>query len=100
MAINYDGKTENGIPYVVRLYETNYRYTVTVDDLDALAPSRKQALSGGAVTSYTIGNRSITRNQLSAADALKQWDKLMNLKLRLEAGVAPRKAVGIVHRDW
>lgn len=96
----YDGKTENGIPYVVRLYEANYKYTATVDDLDTLAPARKQTLSGGAVTSYTIGSRSITRNQLSASEVLKLWDKLMAQKLRLESGAAPRKAVGVVHRDW
>lgn len=97
---SYDGKTENGVPYIVRLYQTNYKYTVTVDDLDELVPCRKQALSGGAVSSYTIGSRSITRNQLSASEVMKLWDKLMAQKLRLESGTAPRKAVGVVHRDW
>lgn len=97
---NYDGKTENGIPYMTRLYMANYKYQVVVDDLDALAPQKKDVLSGGTVTSYTIGNRSITKNQLSANDVIKRWDKLMAEKLRLENGTAPRKAVAVVHRDW
>jgi hypothetical protein len=98
--VAYDGKTENGIPYIVKLYRENYQYTVTVDDLDTLAPERKSALSGGSVTSYTIGNRSISREALSASETLKMWDRLMALKLRLEKGMSPRKAVGVVIRDW
>lgn len=98
--MNYDGKTGNGVPYIVRLYESNYQYTVCVDSLDELAPCRKQILTGGAVSSYTIGSRSITRNQLSASEVLKLWDKLMGQKARLENGSSPRKAVGVVHRDW
>lgn len=96
----YDAKTEHGIPYISRLYAINFRYTTVVDDLDALSETRKQIMSGGTVSSYTIGNRTVSRNQLSATDVMKQWDKLMALKIRLENGAAPRKAVGIVHRDW
>lgn len=96
----YDGKTPNGIPYFTSLYKTNYRYSSCVDDLDKLKVARDNTLSGGTVSSYTIGSRTISRNQLAATDVLKQWDKLMALKQRLECGTAPRKAVGIVHRDW
>ncbi len=98
--VNYDGKTENGIPYVTRLYTTSYKYQVVVDDLDALAPQKKDVMGGGSVSAYTIGNRSITKNQLSANDVIKRWDKLMAEKQRIENGTAPRKAVAVVHRDW
>lgn len=98
--MNYDAKTENGIPYVAKLYAANYKYQVVVDDLDALYPQKKDVLGGGSVTAYTIGNRSITKSQLSAADVIKRWDKLMAEKLRLENGTKPRKAVAVVHRDW
>lgn len=98
--MRYDGKTENGIPYIKRLYAQNFQYTACVDGLDALYKQRQAILSGGAVSSYTIGDRTISRNQLSGSEVMKQWDKLYALKLRLEKGNAPRKAVGIVHRDW
>lgn len=98
--MTYDGKTPNGIPYITRLYLANYKYSSCVDDLDKLKVTRDGILSGGAVSSYTIGNRTISRNQLGATDVFKQWDKLMALKQRLETGTAPRKAVSVVHRDW
>lgn len=98
--MNYDAKTANGIPYVARLYSANYKYQVVVDDLDALYPSKKDILGGGSVSAYTIGNRSITKSQLSPSDVIKRWDKLIAEKLRLENGTKPRKAVAIVHRDW
>lgn len=96
----YDAKTENGIPYISTLYALNYRYETVVNDLDALYPTKQAALGAGNVTEYSIGDRSLKRNGLSASEILKQWDKLMALKARLERGDAPRKAVGIVHRDW
>lgn len=98
--MTYDGKTENGIQYISALYAGNYRYQTCVDGLDKLVKQRDAVLSGEAVSGYTIGSRSITRNSLSATDVLKQWDKLLAQKLRLEKGNAPRKAVGVVHRDW
>lgn len=98
--MRYDAKTEHGIPYLSRLYAVNFKYTTVVDDLDSLIETRKQIMAGGTVSSYTIGSRTVSRNQLSATDVMKQWDKLIALKLRLENGTAPRKAVGVVHRDW
>lgn len=59
-------------------------------------------LTESGVQSYTIGSRSVTRYQYSSnikeqIESLeKQRDELENL---LE-GVKPRKAVGIVPRDW
>jgi hypothetical protein len=99
--MTYDSYTENGVPYIKSLYMQSYKYSVIVDDLDALAPLRKEVRSGGgAVSSYQIGNRNISRGSLSAQDVLKQWDKLMGEKERIESGRKPRKAVGVVHRDW
>lgn len=98
--MTYDAKTTNGIPYISSLYLRNFQYSTTVDSLDTLYTQRQAVLSGGAVSSYTIGNRTLSRNNLSATDVMKQWDKLMALKMRLEKGTAPRKAVGVVHRDW
>ncbi len=98
--MTYDAKTENGIEYISALYAGNFRYRACVDGLDKLTIQRDAVLGGEAVAGYTIGNRSITRNALSATDVLKQWDKLLAQKLRLENGNAPRKTVGVVHRDW
>ncbi|MBQ7564608.1 MAG: hypothetical protein IJT16_11540 [Lachnospiraceae bacterium] len=98
--MNYDAKTENGIPYFSGLYKRSFEYLTVVDSLNDLAVQRKAILAGGAVNSYTIGNRSITRNQLSPSELLKLWDRLMAKKLSLENGRKPRKAVGVVHRDW
>ena len=97
--MNYDAETTNGIKYFSALYKRNYQYSTCVDSLDRLAVQRESVLSGDAVTSYTIGNRSITRNAMSPTDIMKLWDKLMAQKLRLENGNKPRKAVGVVHRD-
>lgn len=98
--MTYDGKTKNGIPYITRLYAQNFQYTACIDGLDALYVQRQSVLTNGTVSSYTIGNRTVSRTTLSPTDVLKQWDKLYALKLRLESGNKPRKAVGIVHRDW
>ena len=98
--MNYDATTENGIKYISRLYSTSYKYQMVVDDLDALVVTKRDVLSGGGVSGYTIGSRSVTKNVLSAADVLKQWNKLMAAKNQLEQGIAPRKAVAVVPRDW
>ncbi len=98
--MNYDSETKNGIPYFAALYQRNYKYKTVINELDTLAPTRDKALTTGSVTNYTIGNRSISRGVLSAADVIKRWDKLMAEKIRLEAGKAPRKSVGVLFRDW
>ena len=98
--MNYDATTENGIKYISRLYSTSYKYQMVIDDLDALVVTKREVLSGGGVSGYTIGSRSVTKNVLSAADVIKQWNKLMAAKNQLEKGIAQRKAVAVVPRDW
>lgn len=99
--VKYDAKTENGIPYVARLYAGNYRYSCIVDDLDALCPARKTVLAGsGNVTQYSIGSRQLTRATLNATQTLALWDKLMAEKEQIEGAGSPRKCVGIVLEDW
>lgn len=99
--IQYDAKTEHGIPYLSALYSANFEYETTVDDLDGLVTTRKSIMSGsGSVTQYSLGSRSVTRQNLSASDVLQLWEKLMAKKKQLEAGGRPRKAVGVVIRDW
>ena len=97
---SYDAQTENGIPYFAGLYRRSFEYRTVVDDLDTLFVQRREILKNGSVQGYTIGSRSITRNQLSPDGVLKQWSKLMAEKLRLESGGPYRKAVGVVFRDW
>ena len=99
--IQYDAKTENGIPYLSALYSANFEYETVIDDLDGLTTARKAVMSGsGAVTSYSLGSRSVTRQALSAKDVLEMWNKLMTRKKELEEGRKPRRAVGVVLRDW
>jgi len=97
---HYDALTENGIPYYSRLYEKSFAYRTVVDDLDALSVQRREMLKSGSVQSYTIGSRSLTRNQLSADGIFKKWSEFLAEKRRLEEGGAHRKVVGMVFRDW
>ena len=98
--MNYDAYTEHGIPYFSKLYIKKFEYKDVVDDLDALYPSKKAALSGGAYRTYTLGDRSITRNAMDPDEIMALWDKLMAQKKQMETGIGPRKAVGVIPRDW
>ncbi len=99
--VQYDAKTEHGIPYISALYSSNFEYETTVDDLDGLVTTRKSIMSGnGTVTSYSLGSRSVTRQAMSATEVLQMWDRLMAKKKELETGRKPRKALGVVPRDW
>lgn len=99
--VTYDAKTENGIPYVSRLYINDFEYTTIVNDLDALVLTRHSIMTGsGSVSSYTIGSRSLSRQTMSASEILKMWDDLWAKKKRLEEGRSARKAIGVVLRDW
>lgn len=64
---------------------------------------KEQALlTNDGVQSYTIGNRSVTRYQYSS-NIREQIEQLENQRDELENllnGRRPRKAVGIVPRDW
>ena len=96
----YDGTMENGTKYIVRLYNTNAKYQFVVDEIDMLAPHYKDALSGEGVSSYTIGSRSLTKNQMSASELISKYEALIAKKISMENGGSARKAVGIVPRDW
>ena len=59
-------------------------------------------LSQKGVQSYTIGSRSVSRYQYSM-DIKSQIETLENERDELEnllAGIKPRKAIGVVPRDW
>lgn len=99
--VSCDSKTENGVPYNSGLYAKNFEYETIVNDLDGLVVTRHTIMTGGgSVSSYTIGSRSLSRQTLSASDILKLWDKLWAKKEQIEQGRTPRKAVGVVLRDW
>lgn len=69
---------------------------------DYLAREREM-LSKDGVQSYTIGSRNLQRYQLGLADIQKMIDQLRKRIRELEAelaGQAPRRALGIVPRDW
>lgn len=62
----------------------------------------KALLTNDGVQSYTIGGRSVTRYQYSS-NIKAQIEELENERDELENllnGIRPRKAVGIVPRDW
>lgn len=62
----------------------------------------KALLTEGGVQSYTIGSRSVTRYQYSS-NIKSQIEELERQRDELEnrlAGIKPRKAVGVVPRDW
>lgn len=58
-------------------------------------------LIAGRVKSYTIGSRSLTRFDLKELDDMiaKTEREIDSLEAQL-AGGKPRKAVGVVPRDW
>ena len=62
----------------------------------------KALLTNDGVQSYSIGSRSVTRYQYSS-NIKAQIEQLENQRDELEnllKGIRPRKAVGIVPRDW
>lgn len=70
----------------------------------ALYLSREtELLSKDGVQAYTIGSRNLQRYQTSLADIQKMIDSLRKRISELEAelaGQSPRRAVGVVPRDW
>lgn len=59
------------------------------------------ALLNGGVKSYTIGQRSLTRFDISALkDEITEEEQKVDELTALLAGKKPRKAFGIVPRDW
>lgn len=62
----------------------------------------KALLTEGGIQSYTIGSQSVSRYQYSN-DIKSQIEALENERDEIEnllAGIRPRKAIGIVPRDW
>lgn len=62
----------------------------------------KALLTNDGVQSYTIGSRTVSRYQYSS-DIKEQIENLERQRDELEsrlAGIKPRKAVGVVLRDW
>ncbi len=98
--MKYDAETSNVIPYIAALYRNNFSYRSVVDDLDDLLPAKKTALSGGAYRTYTLGDRSVTRNPLKPDQIVALWDQLMAEKLRLEQNRTKRRTLGVIPRDW
>lgn len=62
-----------------------------------------EMLSKDGVQGYTIGSRSLQRYQTSLADLQDMIEKLRKRIRELEAelaGQSPRRALGVVPRDW
>ena len=101
MMITYDAKTENGIGYISKLYTNNFEYQMIVNNLDGLVNVIQSFASGsGTVSSYSLGTRSVSREVSSLEEARSWWDDLMRKKKQMEQARKPRKAVGVVPRDW
>lgn len=100
--VNYDAQMEkSGIPYISALYSLNFEYRTIVMWLDNnYAAYTGESGSSGSVQSYSIGSRSLTRATYSATELSREWETKMRRKLQLERGTKPRKAVGVVLRDW
>lgn len=62
----------------------------------------KALLTNDGVQSYTIGGRSVTRYQYSSniKEQIEQLERERDELENLLNGIRPRKAVGIVPRDW
>lgn len=63
----------------------------------------KEMLSKDGVQLYTIGSRNLQRYQTSLSSVQAEIDKLSKRVDELEdelAGYTPRRAVGVVPRDW
>ena len=71
--------------------------------LETYLAREKEMLSKDGVQSYTIGSRNLQRYQLGLADIQDMIEKLRKRIRELEAelaGQSPRRALGVVPRDW
>lgn len=71
--------------------------------LDMYLAREAEMLSKDGVQLYTIGSRNLQRYQTALADVQAMIEKLRKRVNELEAelaGHSPRRAVGIVPRDW
>lgn len=63
----------------------------------------KEMISAEGTQMYTIGSRSLQRYQTALADVQRMIESLRKRERELEAelaGQSPRRAVGVVPRDW
>ena len=76
---------------------------VTQKRLDAYLEREMIMLSPGGVQQYTLGSKSLMRYSVALADVQKMIEQLRKRLAELQAelnGQSPRKAVGVVPRDW
>lgn len=60
-----------------------------------------EQLSAGTVKSYVIDDRELTRYDLADISAdIERYEKELDQLEAALSGVKPRKAVGIIPRDW
>ena len=95
----YDAVTPNGIMYMTRIYSVNAKYQLVVTTLDAMQPMYLKAVAGTAVSGYRIGSRELSYRGMSVAELMRKYLDLLNQKLAMEKGTAPRRAMTIVPRD-
>ena len=75
----------------------------TRDRLDMYLKREETMLNQESVQSYTIGSRSLQRYQTDLTSVQNMIEKLRKRIRELEAelsGQSPRRAVGVVPRDW
>ena len=71
--------------------------------LDQYLARELEMLSPDGVQMYSIGSRSLQHYQLALADVQKMIETLRKRIRELEAeleGQSPRRALGIIPRDW
>lgn len=75
----------------------------TKERLELYLAREKEMLSKDGVQLYTIGSRNLQRYQTSLTAIQAEIDKLRKRVDELEdelAGYTPRRAIGVVPRDW
>ena len=81
----------------------NQKKIKVVEERLALYYAREKEMLAGGVQSYGIGSRNMTRYNTDLNAVRSAIEELENELAELEAvenGGKPRKAVGIVLRDW
>ena len=103
MKISYDATTENGIQYITSLYSRNTKYYTIVNRLDKMTPHYEEILTGDSVKSYQVGQggtRSVTFNTVDPEAFMEKYENLEAAKVAMESNAKPRKAVGVIPRDF
>ena len=75
----------------------------TRNRLDMYLAREEEMLDKNGVQSYAIGSRNLQRYQTGLADVQNMIEKLRKRVRELEAelaGQSPRRAVGVIPRDW